>query len=347
MDKRTIQMHQHRKSVFCSLNSLQALSTALKTDKRRLNIMAERPQYKSFSVPKRGGGERHIEAPMTQLKQVLHRLNSYLQSVYFFEKSRAAYGFIPGVRNDDDRRNVVTNAKKHTGRAHLLNMDLQDFFHSVTKEQVEEIFGGKPFKFRKPVRELLAGLTTYNNRLPMGTSTSPVLSNFACRQMDEELLAFSEAMLWVYTRYADDMSFSSRRPFEPEKIDSIRGIIRKYGFTINEKKTTLYGPDDEKVVTGLLVTNKVDLAPGYLQLVESEIGQLKSIMQSQNEQGQLSTRWVEQFKQQVRGRLSFAGFVLKSHNEEYRTLKDAYYTAINPPEEDFGAINWRGFPYNF
>lgn len=346
MKKQTRQRHLHRKTVFCSTNSIRALCGLLKTDRRRLELMARQPMYKTFRVPKKGGGERQIEAPGAQLKQLQNRLNRFLQSVYLFEKSSAAYGFIVGVSNDDDRRNVLTNARKHAGRPYLLNVDLRDFFHSVTREQVVQIFSGPPFNFRRSLPDLLADLTTYQGHLPMGTPTSPVLSNFACRELDADLQEFADNMLWVYTRYADDMSFSSKQAIDADKVDSVRAIVRKYGFEFNERKVKVYGPDDDKIVTGLLVTDKVTLAPGYLPELEAEIQRLKDLMIIQNEQGQLSTKWVEQYKKQIQGRLNFAGFILKRRNEKYIELKDAYYTALHPPQEDFGAVSWRGFPYS-
>lgn len=153
-------------------------------------------------------------------------------------------------------------------------------------------------------------------------------------------------MLWMYTRYADDMSFSSQQPIHDEKANSVRAIIRNQGFEVNRAKVKVYGPGEDKIVTGLLVSDKVNLAPDYLPKLEADVDQLGKVIQAQNEQGHLSTRWVEQMKQQVRGRLSFAGFVLRRDDERYMNLKDAYYTAINPPQEEFGAVSWRGFPYN-
>lgn len=347
MEKRTLARHRQNKAIFCHLNSINALSRVLKSEKRKLLLMARQPKYRTLTIPKKEGGERLIETPDTSVKQVLSQLNRYLQSIYMLEKTTAAYGFITGVKNDDDRRNVVTNAKKHLGKPYLLNIDLKDFFHSISKEQLIEIFRARPFTFKLELADLLASLCTYQGRLPMGTPTSPVLSNFACRPLDKELLAFSADMIWNYTRYADDMSFSSSRLIAAEKIHSVRQIIEKHGFTVNEKKVTVYGPDDDKIVTGLLVNEKVALAPGYLEEVEEEVLRLGEVLRTQNEQGQINTKWVEKYKQQVRGRISFAGFVLNRRDERYMALRDAYYIAINPPEEEFGAINWRGFPYNF
>lgn len=340
--------HQRKKELFCSIKSIRSLCTLLRIDQRRLLLMAKQPKYKVFNIPKKGGGERTIEAPAPDLKKVLSILNGYLQSTYYFEKSKAAHGFILGVKNDEDRRNVLTNAKKHLGKAYLLNVDLKNFFHTVTREKVLQIFIGKPFKFKRNLPDVLADLVTYQGRLPMGTPTSPVLSNFACRELDQVLVQFSQEMLWAYSRYADDLSFSSNQMIAAEKVNSIRRIIKQQAFVINERKLKIYGPEEQKIVTGLLVSKgKVELAPDYLPQLKAEIQHLNSVFRVQNEQGQLSTKWVQEFKMQVRGRLNFTGFVLKRNHPDYIQLKDDFITAINPPEEEFGAISWRGFPYNF
>lgn len=346
MNKQTRNQHLQNKTVFCSLNSTRALGDLLKTDPQRLYLLAQQPQYKSFTIPKKGGGERQIETPGNDLKKVLARLNRYLQSVYIFEKSSAAHGFITSVKNDSDRRSIVSNAKKHLGKKNLLNLDIKDFFHSISREKVLSIFLHAPFRFRKELPDLLADLTTYKGRLPMGAPTSPTLSNFACRELDEQLINFSEQMLWDYSRYADDMTFSSNQKINSEKIYSAMAIIREHGFEVNTKKIKVYGPDDDKIVTGLLLTDRIELAPDFLEQLQKDLDVLREVVKAQHESGQLTTRWVEQLKQQVKGRINFAGFVLKKNNPEYMTLKSAYYTAISPPQEEFGAMSWRGFPYN-
>lgn len=346
MKKQTRDRLLHQKRVFCSINSIRDLCQLLKVDQRQLSLLAAQPNYKSFTIPKKGGGERYIEVPNADLKHLQHRLNNYLQSVYFFEKSHASYGFIIGVSNDDDRRNVLTNAKKHIGKSYMLNVDLKDFFHQVTRDRVYHIFCQAPFKFKRDLPNILSDLVTYNGRLPMGTSTSPVISNLACRDLDDTLTQLSNDMMWSYTRYADDLTFSSNRPINQEMIHSIRQVIEKAGFLINERKVKRFGPADTKIVTGLLVSNKVELAPDYLPLLQKELDRLKEVFYVQNEQGRLHTKWSEDFKQQVRGRLNFAGFVLGRQHNTYIALRDKFYEAIHPPEEEFNAISWRGFPYN-
>ena len=346
MAPNTKQRHKYQKGVFCSIRSITTLCHLLKTDRRKLYLIAKQPKYKTFTIPKKGGGERQIEDPGAELKKILHLLNRYLQSVYYFEKSHAAFGFITGVKNDDDRRNVLTNARKHTGKPYLLNVDLKDFFHSVSHDKVVEVFTGRPFRFKRTMPVLLADLCTYQGRLPMGAPTSPVLSNLACQDLDDLLTQYAKSMNWNYTRYADDMTFSSDGLITVDMIERVKTIIHNQGFATNPKKIRLYGPEEQKVVTGLVVTDQVTLAPGFLPQLEKEIQQLHDIFRIQNEQGRLYTKWVEKFKLQVRGRINFASFVSPKSDLTVQILKDAFYTAVNPPEEEFGAISWRGFPYN-
>jgi RNA-directed DNA polymerase len=347
MNKKTSQRQQTLYRAFCALRGVNDLCRLLRTDKRRLMLVAKQPRYRAFSIPKKGGGERHIETPAPALKKVQSQLNRYLQAVYYFEKSRAAYGFIVGVRNEEDRRNVLTNAKKHLGRPYLLNLDLKDFFHSVRRTQVLSIFQGPPFHFSDDLPGVLTKLVSYKGRLPMGAPTSPVMSNLACRALDEALMQHSQGLGWVYTRYADDMSFSSLKAISDEQLEATQRLITEAAFKLNPHKVQRYGPEEVKVVTGLLLAEtKVDLAPGYLDTLESDLARLQQVMDLQNFQGELNTRWVDQFRQQVQGRINFAGFVLGRRHAAYLDFKDRFYTAINPPEDEFGAVNWRSFPYN-
>ena len=81
MDKRTRQRHQQRKRAICSIKSIRSLCGLLNIDQRRLFLLARKPPYNSFTIPKKEGGERLIETPTPELKRVLRTLNSFLQSV--------------------------------------------------------------------------------------------------------------------------------------------------------------------------------------------------------------------------------------------------------------------------
>ncbi len=324
-------------ATFCSL---------LGTDRHTLERLGMLPRYKVFHLPKSAAGEmRLIEDPAPLLKKAQVMLNRYLQSAYYFEKSNAGYGFVVNTVTDEDRRNILTNARKHLGKPWLLQLDLTDFFHFVTDEKVRNIFESPPFCFKEDITELLIAVTTYLGRLPMGAPTSPVLSNFACRDMDDSLQALAEAKNWTYTRYADDLSFSSKRPFNEDDQWALKQCILDHGFKVNAQKTRLCGPDDEKIVTGILLRGNGELKPGFFEEVTAEVRRLAAVMAAQHFHGELHTHWVEKMKHQIRGKIAFIGFVLGVRKPAYINLRDQFYTACAPPEEEFGAVSWKGFNY--
>lgn len=326
--------------------STTSLCTLLGTDQHTLERLGLQPRYKVFHLPKSEVGDlRLIEDPAPLLKKVQVTLNFYLQSAYFFEKSYAGYGFVVNPVTDEDRRNILTNARKHLGRPWLLQLDLCDFFHYVTEKKVREVFESPPLCFKEDACDLLTAVTTYLGRLPMGAPTSPVLSNFACREMDDSLHTLATAKNWEYTRYADDLALSSMRPFSPDELWALRQTVRDQHFQVNEQKTRLSGPDDEKIVTGILLRGKGELRPGFFQEVEKELRRLAAVVEAEHYHGELRTHWVEKMKHQIRGKIAFVGFVLGTRQADYIRLRDDFYTACAPPEEDFGAVSWRGFNY--
>lgn len=346
MKKQPTEVYQARREVFLEVRATRDLGSLLKTEVQQLNLLAQKPQYSSFTTPKKDGGKREIEAPVAYLKKIQRRLNAYLQAVYYFERTPAAFGYIISSIRELDCRNIVTNAKKHRGQPHLTNLDLEDFFHSISRRQVAEVFLLPPFNFRLQVAELLAGLTTFEGRLPVGAPTSPVLSNFVCRALDVELQDFAQAEGLVYSRYVDDLSISGPELLSDRQYDIIEGIIAKAGFAINDNKVKRYGPDDDKIVTGLVVgKKKVKLAPGFLEQVRADIDQLADVCRLQNEHGVLATKWVDRYKEQIRGKLSFVSFALGKNNGEYIQLKSDFFSAIAPPVEEFGAASWKAFQY--
>ena len=335
---------KQRSDKFLSMRYVEDLAALTSFRLFKLVLIAGIPQYHFFTVPKRNGGVRSIENPARKLKKVQRTLNNFLQAVYFFEKTEAAFGFIIRAR-DEAPRDIVSNAERHLDTPWLMNMDLTDFFHYVKRDDVFHIFCHPPFNFSEELSKILTQLTTYKGRLPMGAPTSPVLSNFATISMDKDILNFAKAKGWVFTRYADDMSFSMNKAPKEEEIEAIRQIALKHQFLFNETKLKIYGLSDEKLVTGLQLGKKVTLSSEFLKEIKEEIHRLQKVMEARAMAGQPPSKWVEKYIQQVQGRMAFAEKVLGEYDLIYVELEKAFDRALNPPDK-FSSVNWLDFPYH-
>ena len=332
-------------SDFCSVSSINSLCNLLCINKQGLWNYANNPSYKPFYISKKAGGYRYVEDPIDGLKKIQRSLNDYLQCAYFVNRTEAAYGYVVNVDTDPTPRNILTNAQQHVNKSWLLNIDFSDFFHSVKYQQVYNIFHGEPFGFNAKLCHTLAKLTTFEGRLPMGSPTSPVLSNFETRELDQNFMAFAKTNDFVYTRFADDLSFSSNTEISEQMVSLIKKISVAHGFVVNPTKTKLFSPNEEKVVTGLKVSDHVELPNGYYQNIQKEIEKYRNIMEIQYRTGYKNTNWVNKYQQQIKGVIEFAGFVLGKKSYEYQQLVDAYDRATFPMPDLFESVSWLDFNY--
>ena len=214
--------------------------------------------YKEFEIPKKSGGVRRITAPTGRLKGVLKCLSQILASYY--EPHESAHGFIPG-------RSVASNADVHVGKNYVLNIDLKDFFPSISSSRITKVL--MRHGLSKEIAELISRLTTIPlvrdgseinmHALPQGSPCSPILSNMVCIDLDRRLSGLARRFRVDYTRYADDMTFSSNHHVysaDGDFLEELRQIVNECGFVINEKKTRLQKRGSRQEVTGILVNNK-------------------------------------------------------------------------------------------
>ena len=223
---------------------------------------------KTFRLRKKHGGYREITAPKVGLRGILNALNILLQT--YDEPTPWAFGFVCG-------RSVVDNARPHVGKRYILNLDLKDFFPTITRQQVADCLTAEPFGFSSLAAKLVSGLATVRTKnneevLAQGFATSPMLSNFICREMDKEIASIATAQGITFTRYADDLTFSSDtdilRP-QGELVQQIKAIVERYGFRLNEEKTHLQRRGRRQEVTGLMVTEKVNVSRRYVREIRS------------------------------------------------------------------------------
>lgn len=205
-------------------------------------------QVKSFMVVTNNGKKtRQIFSPSPELKWVQNRIRHGLLLQLPVED--CVHGF---VRD----RGIVSNAHGHAGRrcAWVLNMDLKDFFPSINFSRVFGLFR-KCFGFNDQIAGQLARLTTYHNHLCQGFPTSPDLANFVAWKLDRRLMGLSASRGLIYTRYADDLTFSSTDAGSSMNrvMKAVKEIAREEGFTVNENKIAPMRAGRRKVVTGLVI----------------------------------------------------------------------------------------------
>ena len=133
-------------------------------------------------------------------------------------------------------------------------MDITNFFGTITEQQVYTLFCN--IGYNSKVAGILANLCTYNNYLPQGAVTSPYIANLVCYHMDARINGYCSRKDIVYTRYADDLTFSSDNRMLLNKIEKfIKYIVTDEGFTINDKKTRYLSNDVKKTVTGITIND--------------------------------------------------------------------------------------------
>jgi len=348
MKKTTTTYLQYLADQMLAVKDPKDLAAVLRHTPAQLASMAEKGAYSVFSVPKRNGDLRLIEDPAPALKAVQRALNERLQAVYYFERSEAAYGFVLNPADDPDPRHIVTHAERHDGCRWLLNIDLDDFFHQIDETEVQVAMQQPPFQCGDEVAGLIAKLTTFKGRLPMGAPTSPALSNIVFREEDRSLLSRSRDKGWLYTRYADDLTFSSRSaPMSAEDLNqTIAFIEQELAYKVDPVKRHFSDQGGQKSVTRLVLTGAgVTLPDDFYTELDDTLQDLASARRVQQKMGNRHTGWLSDYSMRVEGMLSFAKRVLGEHDPQYKALLNRYIQATTLRQEDFGAYSWLDFPY--
>ncbi len=212
-----------------------------------------RASYREFRIPKRTGGSRVIHAPDKDLKSVQRRILRRLLAK--LHSHAAATGF-------ERKSSIVHNARCHAGSAVVLRLDIKDFFKSTGGERVKKFF--QVLGWNREATEILTRLCTYRGHLPQGAPTSPRLSNLINYKMDVRLAALATACPGtIYTRYADDMTFSiskDDRTILRKLIFATRAITAEFGYRLHRsRKLRVRRRHQRQTVTGLVVNDKVNL----------------------------------------------------------------------------------------
>jgi RNA-directed DNA polymerase len=344
-------MHQHliiqKAKQLGTLKNALELGVLLKIHPTTIALCCLQPHYKIYTIPKKNGKLRTIEDPEKKLKKIQSQLNDYLQAWYYTVKNNHVHGFCISS-NTEEPKGILSNATAHLGKAYLLNIDMQDFFHQISANTVYDNLKNIMPKADDATLKNLTTLTTFKGRLPMGAPTSPVLSNICSKALDDELIAVCHKLGITYTRFADDMSFSATLPIAKLEQEIIIAAIQQQGFDINHSKTKLYNTNDTKMVTGLVLKNdKVTLPTHYIQQLHVEIDRYKTIQEVEYRyRTGMSNKKLKLFEQEITGKINFAEIILGNTDETIQQLNETWY-GITSHVQDFESASWLEIPYNF
>jgi RNA-directed DNA polymerase len=305
--------------------------------------------YKHFPIRKRSGGYRQISIPSPQLRRVQQWITRYvLNSVPPHHRS---FAFSPGS-------SILACASRHCGARWLIKMDITGFFSSISEIQVYRVFhslGYQPLvafelarittyapdsspRYRKQNWRgwhKIGAIAQYSNRrigyLPQGAPTSPMLSNLVMKRTDSEIDSLSLSAGLTYSRYSDDMVFSTRgHTFDRSRAKDFIGVVTRVllrvGFYPNMTKCVIVPPGARKIVLGLLVDKST---PRLSREFRSNLRQHLYYLQKFGPVEHAKARGFESLwsmRRHIRGLIDFANMI------------DAPYAATLLPL--FEAVDW-------
>lgn len=329
---------------FAVLTTTRDVATLLEVTPKKLAYYAYGNRvYRTFEIPKRRGGTRVISAPANSLKILQKKINYVLRLIY--RPKGVAHGF-------SVNKSIVSNAASHTKRRYVLNVDLQDFFGSINFGRVRGMLMAWPYSLGHGAATILAQLCTFNNVLPQGAPSSPIITNMICARMDSELKVLASTYRCRYTRYADDITFSTSIRVFPEALarvdltgdtrktvagEELVRVIEENGFTVNPEKVRLQVPAERQEVTGLVVNRFPNVPRSYIRQIGGLLhawekygaaAAAAEFFQNHDRQNRASGD-AELLRRVIRGKIAFVGRVRGTDDPVYRKLLLSFST-LNP-----------------
>lgn len=229
------------------LTDLSSLAILLNIKKSSLTYLLYKVKldncYSTFEIPKKNGSTRTINAPNKILMKIQKKLliiltehikNNTLPNHFF---DYLSYGY-------EKDRSIYDNAKIHNNKKYVLNIDLQNFFDQFHFGRIRGFFQKNYlFQLNNNISHILANIVCFQGKLPQGAPTSPIITNIMCKSFDKQILNLAKKYKLHYTRYVDDLSFSTNDKYFIDKYDDfitqIQIVCNKNGFPINEKKNQI------------------------------------------------------------------------------------------------------------
>jgi RNA-directed DNA polymerase len=215
--------------------------------------------YRKFEIKKKNGKLRSLKEPLPSLKEIQ---NWILENIlYKVEVSKYAKAYVR-------KRNILDNVKYHRSRDKVLTLDIENFFGSIKRQNVETIFRG--MNYSSNMSNLLSKLCCCDDVLPQGSATSPCLSNIYLKPFDKVISEYCNENSIRYTRYADDLAFSGK--FDQELlIELVRRELKKIGLKLNEDKIKLMEQNSRQIITGIVVNDIIQIPKKDRNAIRQEV----------------------------------------------------------------------------
>ncbi|MEZ2348087.1 reverse transcriptase family protein [Terriglobus sp. RCC_193] len=297
-------------------------------------VSHDQKAYRHFYIRKRAGGARLIFVPEPELLKAQRWITEHLLNL--IQVHRRSFAFSPGS-------SIVKCASKHCGAQWLIKFDVRDFFTSISEIQVYRVFRslnyGRLVSFElsrictfapemSPRYELGAwrnwhqsNIDFYEHKgigyLPQGAPTSPMLSNLVMRELDEVLMLIGKEHGLVYTRYADDLTFSTKSTkYSRAQAKALQKKVQKClvseGLRLKATKTTITPPGSRKVVLGLLVDGVTPALPReFKSLLRQHFHYLEDDVAKHARKRQFDS--ISGMRRHIRGLIDFANMVDSSY----------------------------------
>ena len=289
---------------------LSSLCADLGCSLKHLYTLSNRPEkhYHKVSVPKNSGGFRELTVPDNELKTVQKRIDNVILPI--IEISPYATAYRPGG-------SPLANAKPHINNNTLLKLDIRHFFDKITFSMILGAFSKEIFSDK--VAMILAQICSFHEALPQGAPTSPAISNIIMKDFDNAVGAWCKNGGITYTRYCDDMTFSGS--FKPnEVIEFVKSELAKYGFYLNNKKTTVVRDGLKKIVTGIVINEKANTSAIYRRKVRQTMYYCMKYGIDSHIQKKNITDTKEHYLQKLLGQINFV-LSVTPENEEFIKYK--------------------------
>jgi len=273
--------------------------------------------YRRFTIKKKNNKLRTLSEPLPSLKEIqTWILNNILYNIPI---SKFAKAYIPN-------RNILDNTRYHRNKEKVLSLDIKDFFPSIKRTNIENIFLGQGYSSN--VSNLLSKLCCCDESLPQGAPTSPYLSNIYLNNFDALIAEYCIEKSIRYTRYADDIAFSGDFNEQP-LMDLIVIELGKIGLFLNPNKVKVMGKDERQIVTGIVVNSVIQIPKYQRNEIRKEIYYIKKFGLDEHLIRTANTR--KNYIKHLIGKIDYAAFINPKDEEmqQYKTYLYENFVNIN------------------